>query len=453
MVRDHAVPYRRRRTARHRDQAGLPVVTGRPRPAGLSRDRYQGGRAGPPEGQGDQWRTGLGDVAQDPVVAQQQDGRGRPQHQPQPAALRLADDDRSVHTPRPRSAPPTPATGRPGSCRSWNLDRRRPLADLLTRVYLSAPAPARRLRAPSPVPGSSLTTMTSTGPSSALGARHAPSSWRGLRGRRPRPRRSSATHQPGPSGHGRYVGNPPGVTKVGGEVGVRHRLCMRQRHHLPVLGHPQPPAPISATGAEQRGQPTRRDMRHTVLRRDALVKEAPGVATHPSLQHDRPLALEAPAPTRVAVLETQHPAVRRRQAEPARRASTPVSARGARRPSARLSASGARANTRVEAGAATSSAVSPPGDGWSPPRRLPPGSGQLPHLRRSPAPRNRLDAHSAQVLGPSRRPGSRRARRCAPRRAGAGWSAPAGIPSPASREPMATAWSACSLSGQQRGGR
>ena len=68
------------------------------------------------------------------------------------------------------------------------------------------PRPA--IRAPSPVPASSLTTMTSTGPSSAL----VPDT-QVIVARPSRPSAAteakSVTVQPGPSGHGRYVGKPP----------------------------------------------------------------------------------------------------------------------------------------------------------------------------------------------------------------------------------------------------
>ncbi len=121
------------------------------------------GRPRPAEGHLDQLRADPGDVAQDPVVAQQQHRRGRAQHQPQPAPVGLAGEDRAVElgvdagsSRPPRAAPagcrsaPAPAAGRRRS--------RRPAS--------RASSPARR--APRPTPASSATTNTSTGPSSSL---------------------------------------------------------------------------------------------------------------------------------------------------------------------------------------------------------------------------------------------------------------------------------------------
>ena len=106
-----------------------------------------------------------GDVAQDPVVAQQQHRRGRPQHQPQPAAGRLAGQRPTGRTRASDGAAWRPPTAAPMAARS-RTRARRPVADLARRGRRAAMPRARGRRGP--VPGSSVTTSTSTGPSSSL---------------------------------------------------------------------------------------------------------------------------------------------------------------------------------------------------------------------------------------------------------------------------------------------
>ena len=129
---------------------------------GCRRDRHQGGGGHTERGPRTQRERGpVRDVAEDPLVGEQQHRRGRAQHQPQPAARRLAREDAAVQIgvgrrDRPQRdrlrADPDPG-GRAGRGR-------------ICMPGSECRVPAQR--APRPVPGSSLITDISTGPSSAL---------------------------------------------------------------------------------------------------------------------------------------------------------------------------------------------------------------------------------------------------------------------------------------------
>ena len=311
----NAVPDRRRRTARHRDPSWPPGRHRSTAAAGLSRDRYQGG-AGPPKGRA----TSCGPVSETSRRIQSSRSskmaEAGPEHQPQPAALRLADDDRSVPLPVRSAHRHRPQADREAA--DPYLDRRRPVADLLAGVD---PSVRTQPGDPRTQPGAGLLADDDDvdRPIERARARHAAhrgAAFAALGG----DRREVGDRPARPERPWEVRREPAGMTKVGGEVVVRRRLRVPQRHHSPCSGQLQPPSPISATGAEQRGQPTRRDMRHTVLRRGRTrqggAREGAGQLGIPA-QHDGRLTLEAEHRQRGRV-EAQQPAVLRRQAEPAR---------------------------------------------------------------------------------------------------------------------------------------
>ena len=227
--------------------------------------------ARPPERHLDQRRPDRRDVAQDPVVAQQQHRRGRPQHQPQPAPVGLAGEDRPVEAVvrRTTSTPPTAARSgcRSGPARSgWPSPTSRPGS------LRSMPAH----RAPSPVPGLLGDHEHVDRPVELAGARHAG-------GRGPRPvagRHREVGDRPARAHRPRQVRREAaGRAQVVGERVVR-RLGRRgppQRsgRPSPCTGQrARPSASAVSTSARAAGAP--RDQRHgsTVVTPPLRVKGA-----------------------------------------------------------------------------------------------------------------------------------------------------------------------------------
>ena len=266
-------------------------------------------RARSPERHLHQRRTDGGDVAQDPVVAQQQHRRGRPQHQPQPAPVGLAGEDRPVEA-LVRRATSTPPTAAPPGCRSapatvgWPSPTSRPgsLRSIAgaPRAQAGARAPRRpRTRRP------------------ARRARWCPTTQVAVaQARRPSPATAkSVTDQPGLIGHGRYVGKSSAAPRWSANASYE------------TSASPAATAAGTSPWTGQRGGPVVLDARRgsggtprpgtwvTVVTRPPASRDAAGSGV-PG-EDDRRSRARSPAREGRGV-QPEEPAVGDRQPEPAR---------------------------------------------------------------------------------------------------------------------------------------
>ena len=250
------------------------------------------------------------------------------------------------HSPRPRLV----ETGQSGI--DWQSIRTRTVGGPSPTSVPGSSWRVPAMRAPRPVPGSSLITRTSTGPSRVDWCRRRRSSRPG-RGRRSPTAAKSVTRQPGLSGHGRYVGKravaPRCSTNASydASVGPPERLDRRRGRGRTTA------SPAWAIGVEQRGQPTVRAMLNRPRRAEARSRVP--------AQHHRVARARGRAREMVAGVEREA-AARRRPAAAASGRSAPAARGRARTPGRRPSAARHRATTRSSR-ADTWSAVSPPGHG------------------------------------------------------------------------------------------
>src|SRR5262249_28434185 len=117
-------------------------------------------------------------------------------------------------------------------------------------------------REPSPVPDSSLTTKTSTGPSSALVPElHVSLAFASRPSLGSPPTARSLSAHPGLTGHGRYVGTSPAVANASATPSYDASSGRRRAAVGPWSGHDQPlPFPwgaVFSSGIGQRGHSVR----------------------------------------------------------------------------------------------------------------------------------------------------------------------------------------------------
>ena len=316
-----------------------------------SRASHQAG-AGTSERQLDQRRPEVGDVAQDPVVAQQQHRRRGPEHQPQPAAVGLAREHRPVPLAGGRGRGDRPERDRPG-CRSAPAPsaarprpRRRGRRARCRRT-------GRRGRSPAP----RLTTRTSTGPSRSLV---------------PETQVIAARPRVAVADRGE-VGDPPARAQRPGQVrreAARSRPgARRTRRTTPRLGPPERRRPRRGRGRTT-ASPARRDRRRAAGAADreshaSTVGRTREAASRVPRQDHRGPRARGPAARRSRC--PGGAAARRTTGSPASGRSAPAG-RGRARTAGRPPAPSRHRATTRSSRADTWSAVSPPGHGCGPDR-------------------------------------------------------------------------------------